>query len=215
MANGSGWNSGQKLSLDRYRGLEFRKCYGAVHDFLRDEGQVRGGLARLEAATGGMDRARFRAYLGQEERRFGFAPDPGVIPKEESLLKASRFWGYLMRGQPLVDLGAGDAGGHGVLTHRVQWLLVGQWDEQARALKTPIVSLYRNLAAGNARVLSTAGAALVAGGGKIDTGRGRPFDSVWDEVVDSEAENATSPEQLFGYLQRHYAPLSDRMRWPQ
>lgn len=213
MANGSGWNRGAELPLRRYPGLEFRKCYSKVHGFLREKAQVQDGLERLDRATLGMDRTRFRAYLAQQEQRLGFARDPGVIPKEASLLKASRFWGYLMRGEAMVDLGAGDAGGHGVQTHRMQWLLVGQWNERARQLETPVIALYRNLAAGNARVLSAHGRSVLDQGGTIDTEKGKFFDSLWDDLVDSEEENGTSPEQLFGYMKRNHAGLHDRMLW--
>lgn len=217
MANGSGWNNGAELPLRRYPGLEFQKCYSGIHGFLREKSQVQDGLERLDRATLGMDRTRFRSYLAQEEQRFGFAKDPGVIPKEASLLKASRFWGYLMRGEAMVDLGAGDAGGHGVLTHRVQWLLVGQWNDRARRLESPVIALYKNLAAGNARVLTDSGKAALEKGGKIDTdfekAKVKFFDSLWDDLFDSEEENGTSPEQLFGYMKRNHAGLHDRMLW--
>ncbi|MBR0641541.1 LirA/MavJ family T4SS effector [Plastoroseomonas hellenica] len=216
MPNGSRWDRGGNLSLDRYRGLDFRRSYHRIHDFLREEPLVRAGLERLHQATAGMDRLRFQGYLAKEEQRFGFAKKPGVIPQDQSLLKASRFWTHLFNGEPLIDLGAGDKGGHGVLTHRVQWVLVGQWNERndaSRQLEAPIPVLYRNLAAGGARVLSADGQDKLAAGDKIDTGKGSFFDSVWDDVFDSQAENATSPEQVFGYTERHYSGLHDRMLW--
>jgi hypothetical protein len=216
MPNGSRWGRGGDLSLDRYRGLDFRRSYLRIHGFLREEPLVRASLDRLQQATNGMDRTRFQDYLAKEEQRFGFTSKPGIIPRDQSLLKASRFWTHLFHGEPLIDLGAGDNGGHGVLTHRLQWVLVGQWNERngpSHQLEAPIPVLYRNLAAGTARVLSADGQEKLAAGHKIDTGKYRFYDSVWDDVFDSDAENGTSPEQVFGYTKLQYPGLHDRMLW--
>jgi hypothetical protein len=200
MANGSEWRRGADFQAARYPNLTYRDCYGRIHSFLREERTIRNALEALQTATHGMDGRRFQAYLAAEEQRFGFSRTLAVIP-EGDLLSPNAFWDYLMRGEPLVDLSASDAGGHGVLTHRVQWVLLGQWNERTASLRTPIPTLYRNLADPNARALK-------------GTGKSGPvFDSAWEELFDSEEWNATSPEQVFGYTKRHYPGLHGRMRW--
>lgn len=200
MANGEKWERGADFQAARYPGLAYRDCYSKIHGFLREEQSVRTALEALQTATQGMDGRRFQAYLAAEEQRFGFSRTLGVIP-EGDLISPNAFWDYLMRGEPLVDLSASDRGGHGVLTHRVQWVLIGQWNRHAAALRTPIPTLYKNLADPKARALK--------GMGKS----GPVFDSVWDELFDSEEWNATSPEQSFGYAKRHYPNLRSRWEW--
>ncbi|MBR0641533.1 LirA/MavJ family T4SS effector [Plastoroseomonas hellenica] len=200
MANGEKWDRGADFQAARYPGLAYRDCYSRIHGFLREEQNIRKALEALQIATNGMDGKRFQAYLAAEEQRFGFSRTLGVIPAGP-LLSPNAFWGYLMRGEPLVDHSASDAGGHGVLTHRVQWVLLGQWNERTASLRTPTPTLYRNLADPNARALR--------GPGKS----GPIFDSVWDELFDSEEWNATSPEQSFGYAKRHYPGLRSRWEW--
>jgi hypothetical protein len=215
-----GWNAQGEFDPGRYRHLLFGDRYRQVSDFLRNERSVAEGLGRLEQATQGMNQGRFRDYLATEEGRFGFARETGVITEQDDLVKASRFWLFLMRRQAIVDIGAGDAD-HGVLIHRVQWVLVGQWNERAGGALGPSVAigeLYQNLGAANARVLTAGAAQRMQAGWKLDTGAqgvGRIFDSVWDDVFDAfpPRQNATVPEYLRAYIQARHGALHARMRW--
>jgi hypothetical protein len=214
------WNAGEELDLGRYRQLAFRDRYLKIYDFLRNEHRVNEGLALLERATGGMNQAKFRDYLAAEEQRFGFARQLGVITVEDDLVKASKFWLYLMQRQAIVDMGAGDDD-HGVLIHRVQWVLAGQWNERSGHTLGPsgaIGELYQNLGSANARVLTETAARRMATGWKLNTGAknmGRIFDSVWDEIFDASwpRQDATRPEYLRAYIQARYSALYARMRW--
>jgi hypothetical protein len=220
MSGTTGWNNNGAFNPAPFRHLLFGDRYARISAFLRSEREVAEGLARMEAATQGMDQAGFRAWLAGEEARFGFAQELGVITEQDDLVKASKFWLFLMRRQAIVDMGAGDAD-HGVLIHRLQWALVGQWNERAgRVLGPPAVigELYQNLGAANARVLTAGAAQRMQAGWKLDTGAegvGRIFDSVWDEVFDSfpPRQNATVPEYLRGYIQARHGALHARSRW--
>lgn len=194
------WGGDQDLAVGRFPRLGHQDCYRRINDFLQEERQVRSGLDRLNAATQGMSRDRFRDYLTTQERRFGFAA-PVILPAGP-LLSPQAFLDHIARGQPLIDLSGSDNGGHGVLTHRVQLVMVGQWNEQRGTLRTSLAQLYRELGAEAARLLKPGGPT------------GTTFDTLWDELLDSNADNATSPEQIFRYTQYHYDRLHDRMLWP-
>lgn len=194
------WGGGQDLAVGRFPRLGHQDCYRRINDFLQEERQVRSGLDRLNAATQGMSRDQFRAYLATQEQRFGFAA-PVILPAGP-LLSPQAFLDHIARGQPLIDLSGSDKGGHGVQTHRVQLVMVGQWNEQHGKLRTSLVQLYRELGADAARLLKPGGPT------------GTTFDTLWDELLDSNADNATSPEQVFRYTQHHYGGFHDRMLWP-
>ncbi|WP_426957818.1 LirA/MavJ family T4SS effector [Muricoccus radiodurans] len=219
MANNP-WNASAPLSLARYPNLLYADRYHRIHEFLRDERSVRDGLLRLEQATTGMSQAAFRDYLTAEEVRFGFSPHPVTITVKDDLVKASKFWLFLIKRQGMIDLGAGDAD-HGVLSHRVQWTLVGQWNERAHHRLGPtkfIGELYGNLGAANARLLTDNARQRMAAGWKLNTGAekvGRLFESVWDDVFDASypSDDGTRPEYLRGYIQARHSALYARMRW--
>ncbi len=213
------WNGDLRLDLARFPNLLFGDRYRFISDFLRDEHEVRRGLSELDAATAGMGQQPFRAYLAAQEQRFGFSPTLGVITQQDDIIKGSIFWTYLYRRQALVDIGAGDVE-HGVLIHRLQWVLIGQLNDRLGSPLGPptmIGELYGNLGAAHARVLTARGRQIIAGGGQIGTGIPglRPFDSVWDEICDAfrPRENGTVPEALWAYVQRRFSGLTQRLRW--
>lgn len=222
MANGLGatpWVTGVAPNLGRYANLLYRDRYLSIDGFLRDERAVQEGLTRLQTATQGRDQMAFRAYLAEEEQRFGFSAQLGVITAADDLIKASRFWLFLMRRQALVDIGAGDDD-HGVLIHRVQWALVGQWNDRMGGVLGPtsaIAELYANLGGANARLLTKDAKTQIDAGAKLNTGaKGyRVFDSVWDDVFDATGRisNATKPEYLRAYIEARFGGLNARMRW--
>lgn len=220
------WNPGNPLDLSPFPNVLFADRYERIHEFLRDQKLVRDGLLRLDMATAGMGQPACRAYLAAEEKRFGFSPIIATITEQDDLIKASRFWTYLYQRQALIDIGAGDAD-HGVLIHRVQWVLIGQWNERTNGTVGPIRiigELYGNLGAANARVLSAQGRQILAAGGQINTGAQgqRPFESVWDELCDAfpqpkgrypAPQNATVPEYLRLYIEQRLADLHNRLLW--
>lgn len=214
------WDPGEVITLQNFPALLHRDRYLRIYEFLRDKTLVNDGIAALQAATAGMGQPGFRQYLHREERRFGFSPAPALIAGQAGLVKGSTFWTYLFRRQPMIDIGAGDQD-HGVLTHRVQWVLIGQWNERAGLPLGPaniIGELYGNLGAGNARVLTAEGRALIDGGGTIDTGTqsgARAITAVWDALVDGgwPRQNATVPEYLRRLIAAQYQDLYARQRW--
>lgn len=215
------WNYGNPLDLRRFTAVSHREAYATIHDlFLRLQGRVQTGLTHLSRATDGMGRREFREYLASEEQRFGFRT-PATITRADGLIKGSRFWTILYQRQPIIDIGAGDED-HGVLIHRVQWVLIGQWNERERLRLGPpdiIGTLYGHLGSAGARVLSENAVKLLEGGGKVDTGKGagggQPmYHSVWDAVVDrTDVENATKPEFLRAFIEARFSPLYARMLW--
>ncbi|HYF07877.1 MAG TPA: LirA/MavJ family T4SS effector [Acetobacteraceae bacterium] len=215
------WEYGSPLDLRRFTAAAHREAYAAIHDlFLRLQSRVQTGLAELSRATDGMGRRAFQDYLAAEERRFNLGP-PATITKADGLIKGSRFWMLLYKRHPIIDLGAGDED-HGVLIHRVQWVLIGQWNERSNFRLGPatiIGDLYGHLGTAGARVLSENAVKLLEKGGKVDTGKGagggQPmYNSIWDEVVDrTDVENATKPEFLRAYIESRYSALYSRMLW--
>ncbi len=213
------WNEQFPIMRQLYPSLIFGERYREISIFLRNEQSVREGLRHLDAATAGMGQQACRAYLAAQEQRYGFSATLGVITDQDAIIKGSVFWTYLYRRQALVDIGAGDFE-HGVLIHRLQWVLIGQWNDRMRGPLGPpsmIGELYGNLGAAHARVLTTQGRQIIAAGGQIGTGiQGqRPFNSVWDELCDAfrPRENGTVPEALWAYVQRVFPALSQRLRW--
>lgn len=78
----------------------------------------------------------------------------------------------------------------------------------------------RDLAAGNARVLSGLGEAILNDPDVEPDKRkvtGNLFDAVWNDVFDAGPTvwNATRPEHLFSYISAAYPGLFNRMLWPQ
>lgn len=212
------WDRGSPINLQPYPNLLFRQSYVAIHDFLRNEAEVRQQLDALDQATAGMGQQGFQAHLAALEAGFGFNSQLGVITTDDDLIKSSRFWLYLMNRQPLVDYGAGETD-HGVLIHRVQWALIGQWNARTgRATGAPgaIAEIYQNLGAANARAITPQMQQRMDQGAKLDTGaKGvRVFYSVWDELVDASMplSNATVPEYFRRYIEYRYPGLYARVR---
>ena len=213
------WQQGAPLDLSPFPHLLHRPAYTAIHEFLGAEALVQREIARLDQETAGADNAGFQAHLARIEARFGFSATPAVITLRDDLIKASRFWLYLMNRQPIIDYGAGEQD-HGVLIHRVQWALVCLWHERTGRLGGPlafVAELYQNLGGSNARAMTDRTRQRLAAGARLDTGAqgvGAIFLSLWDNLVDGSMPlaNATVPEHFRRYIDYRYPALYARMR---
>lgn len=208
------WDARRAVDVSSFPSLLYRDRYQAVGRFLLDRDAVNRGLDALQTASQGQNVASFGTWLTSEEVRFGLSADVKTIGSGDRLVKASMFWTYLFARRPLTDLGAGPL--HGAWTHRIQWVLIGRWNEATGSLgdRRAIGELYGNLGAGNARTLKPdRRAAIEAGQERIDTGRSNPLLSAWDNLVDSlsAVSNATYPEFLCWHIKSAYPALSARL----
>jgi hypothetical protein len=211
------WQADTPSPIARFPGLIRAEAYAAIHRFLTTERLVRQALDRVAAANAGAGFAAFRQWMATEEARLGFSPEIVTIETGDRLVKASQFWLWLFHRKPLNDLGAGEF--HGASTHRLQWLLIGLWNDATGALGSPraVAELYAGLAHGNARLLKAEWVTKLAQNlpsAVIDTGRDNPFHSVWDGIIDGpHVANATSPEYLCAnFLATQYPALHPLVR---
>lgn len=217
-AGTSGWDSGvEEAALKAFPLLQYRDEYLQILQALSSEPAVSAGLAALQEATKGQNSVAFRAYLNAQETRFGFSRDVQQITSTDRLVKPSQFWLYLQARRPLTDIGAGEV--HGPLTHQVQWVLIGQWNDRNDRKIGPtdrIGELYQNLARANARLLAPELAEQVRTNTlavPINTAHGNVFKAAWDPLVDhTEISNARMPEHLTYYIQRNFPELHGRMK---
>lgn len=190
--------------------------YQRIYDFLNNRDEVLHELRAIDAAT--TSRQAFRAFLERWERDLGFSsdvktihgigtkakiaqhlqtvPDTITYVDNESLIGEVAFMQILSAKRPMVDIGAGSE--HGLLTHRVQWVMVGMWDRRTRSLGAGeyLAQLYQGMANPNARKKPVV--RVVDG---PDEGR-----NLWDIVVDSFNKNATHPEYLHDRFVRNVLP---------
>ncbi len=205
------WQPAAGNPLADFPGLVGAEAYRAIHGFLTNEAEVRAALARIQAAVPGGAPDAVMRYLAAQEARLGFNPQLVTIMPRDRLVKASLFWTWLQARRPIHDLGAGEY--HGAGTHRLQWVLVGLWNDGAGRLgpATSVADLYRNLAHANARRMRPEVAEQVRTNTlaqPIDTGRSNPFVSAWDALFDGPfVANATSPEYLCGTFVATQFPL--------
>ncbi len=190
--------------------------YQRIYDYLTNRDEVMLELSAIDAATS--SRQTFLAFLERCERELGFSSDVKTIHalghKEnvaklfstvpdrvnyvdnENLIGETAFMQILSAKRPMVDIGAGSE--HGLLTHRVQWVMIGMWDRRTRSLGVGeyLVQLYQGLANPNARKKAKV---------RVVDGPDEPR-NLWDIVVDSFNKNATHPEYLHDRFVRNVFP---------
>jgi Family of unknown function (DUF5636) len=180
--------------------------YQRIYDFLNDRAAVETELRAIDQAT--TTRPSFRAYLERWEKSLGFSADVKTIHRggtkdkiaallgtksdgnkyvdNEDLIGETAFLQILASKRPMVDLGVQPD--HGTLTHRVQWVMIGMWDQHTRRLGVGeyLADLYQGMASGNARIARP----VPVVGGKTEQR------NLWDTMFDSFNQNATHPEYL-------------------
>ncbi len=160
-----------------------------IQGFLMNEKEVRNALTTLDARTKAITKPdAFRAYLAQREAALGFSSE---VVAAEGWLPPSVFLSHIQAKKPIYDIGAGK--NHGWVTHRVQWILIGIFDEEARFLadaNTTIADLYADIGSGQARDPQNSSRNL------------------WNDLLDRGGEepnqsgNGCSPEHLHNQLAR-------------
>ncbi len=195
------------LRIDRYQ---------RIYDFLNNRLEVEHALQAIDQAT--TSRRSFRAFLEKWERQLGFAADVKTILKSgtkeriaaalgttsdgakyadnEDLIGEPAFMQILSCKRPMVDLGV--LQDHGTLTHRVQWVMIGMWDQRTKRLGAGeyLAGLYQGMANANARKPQSVPA---------DEGQFKPR-NLWDLLFDSFNFNATHPEYLHNRFVRDTMP---------
>jgi len=190
--------------------------YQRIYDFLNDRAAVERELQAIDQAT--TSKASFRAFLERWEKQLGFSADVKTILRagtkdkiaamfgtvsdgtkyadNEDLIGETAFMQILAGKRPMVDLGV--LQDHGTLTHRVQWVMIGMWDQRTRSLGVGefLAELYRGMAGGNARRQQMVPA---------DEGKLKPR-NLWDLMFDSFNYNATHPEYLHNQFVRGTMP---------
>ena len=190
--------------------------YQRIYDYLNTRDEVMLELSAIDAATS--SKQTFRAFLERWERQLGFSADVktihGIGTKEkiakhfntvpdrinyvdnENIVGEAAFMQILSAKRPMVDIGAGSE--HGLLTHRVQWVMIGMWDRRTRSLGVGeyLAQLYQGMANPNARATQ-----LVR---VVDGPNERR--NLWDIVVDSFNKNATHPEYLHDRFVKNVFP---------
>jgi hypothetical protein len=151
--------------------------YQRIYDFLNDQGAVERELQAIDQATVG--KQSFERFLSKWENQLGFSAELKTILRDgtkekvaaafgtmsdgdkyvsnEGLIRETAFMQILSSKQPIVDLGVLED--HGTLTHRVQWVMIGMWDQRTRALGTGefLAQLYQGLAGAVAQETARAG----------------------------------------------------------
>lgn len=190
--------------------------YQRIYNYLNNRDEVMLELSAIDAAT--TSKQTFRAFLETWERQLGFSSDVKTIHglgtkakiakhfntvpdrigyvDNEDLIGEGAFMQILSAKRPMVDIGAGSE--HGLLTHRVQWVMIGMWDQRTRSLGVGeyLVQLYQGMANPNARKRATV---------RVVDGPDEPR-NLWDIVVDSFNKNATHPEYLHDRFVRNVFP---------
>jgi hypothetical protein len=190
--------------------------YQRIYDFLNDRSAVERELQAIDQAT--TNKPSFRAFLEKCEKRLGFAAEVKTILKfgtkekiaaalgttsddnkyvdNEDLIGEAAFMQILLSKRPMVDLGVQQD--HGTLTHRVQWVMIGMWDQRTRSLGAGefLAQLYQGMASANARKKQ-----LVPADGGKNAAR-----NLWDLMFDSFNSNATHPEYLHNQFVRSTIP---------
>jgi hypothetical protein len=190
--------------------------YQRIYDFLNDQSAVERELRAIDQATSG--KQSFQSFLTRWEHQLGFSAEIRTILKDgtkekiathfgtvsdgekyvsnEGLIRETAFMQILSSKRPMVDLGVLED--HGTLTHRVQWVMIGMWDQRTRALGVGefLAEYYQGLASGRARENHPV---PVNGGAN----RAAPL---WDLMFDSFNGNATYPEFLHFQFVRNTMP---------
>ena len=196
--------------------------YQRIYDYLTNRDEVMIELSAIDAATS--SKQTFRAFLERWERQLGFSSDVktihGIGTKEkiaklfntvpdrinyvdnENIIGEAAFMQILSAKRPMVDIGAGPE--HGLLTHRVQWVMIGMWDRRTGSLGMGeyLVQLYQGMANPNARRTP-----------KVRVVDGRDEEkNLWDTVIDTFNKNGTHPEYLHDRFVRNVFPAL-HARW--
>jgi hypothetical protein len=190
--------------------------YQRVYDFLNDRNAVAQELRAIDQATS--SKQSFRGFLERWERQFGFAADVKTILRSgtkdkiaahfgtvsdgtkyvdnEDLIGETAFLQILASKRPMIDLGVQQD--HGTLTHRVQWVMVGMWDQRTRSLGVGerLAEMYQGMSSSNARQKHM----VPANEGK------RVERNLWDLMFDSFNYNGTHPEFLHNQFVRDTIP---------
>jgi len=186
--------------------------YQRIYDFLNDQSAVEFELRAIDQAT--TSKQSFEGFLSKWEKQLGFSAELKTILRDgtkekiatafgttsdgdkyvsnEGLIRETAFMQILSSKRPIVDLGV--LADHGTLTHRVQWVMIGMWDQRTRALGVGefLAELYQGMAGSGARKKQSVPANA---GANVD----RPL---WDLMFDSFNANATHPEFLhFQFVQ--------------
>jgi hypothetical protein len=191
--SGQLWDSGKVDIKAIYPFVPYREKYEFIQDFLTDEQLVRKYLLLMDQRTS--SKTDFYALLTEHEHRYGFYPQVASILQRQGGIPSDMFLGYVRTRRPIMDYGAGH--GHGWLTHRVQWVMIGLWNDEFKRLGDPhvIADLYSLLASPGAR--------------RPQNSADAPFRDLWDDLVDGLARNnATQPEFLhWEYVKANFGGL--------
>ena len=195
--------------------------YQRIYDYLNDRAAVDIELRAIDQATA--SKQSFEAFLSKRESQFGFSSDIKTILRDgtkekiatalgsvsdgdkyvsnEGIIRETAFMQILSSKRPIVDLGV--LSDHGNMTHRVQWVMIGMWDQRTRALGLGdhLADLYQGLASSNARAKQP-----------VPVNEGKNLERpLWDLIFDSFNFNATHPEYLhFQYVRNTMPGLFDK-----